>query len=994
MKKLLLLAAALILNATTAMAAETPVFDEAGAFVIARSVKLGEATMSVTTKTSETAQKTCAPGDSSCSGTTKCGSDSDCKEDEYCTSLKTCKPLCERGRTQDKEKCSGETPVCATDNHKSYCACNDESCGKAYKCGKTGNRFACEPCAAGDSCGCPAGTSSNGAGACVTCNKDADCADNQVCENKGTLAAQCKALTCDADKYAENHECKSCSGAISNCATCSSSSVCTGCQPGYNVVNGKCELRDCGAGMYLNMEDGQCYSCSNGCKSCTGPDSCTECEKAYNLESGYCIAKTCEEGMYLNSETGECLSCPSTCTTCATVMTSSETTQCITCAEGYKLDAATATCVPLNCAASEYVKGNECLPCSGSLSNCVACSGENTCTLCDNGFTLQNGKCVGVDCPAGTYLNMNKNPASCDSCASPCSTCSGTASTCTGCVDNYKLSGNSCVLKTCAELGSSLKTSCAESENATYVVSGSDGKCYSCLKKEGWCSSNSDCGTGHLKCANNSCVLKTCAEIDSTLKTGCAASENATDAHVTGSDGTCYTCSKKEGWCSSNSDCAYTEKCVSNSCVLKTCSEINSSYKTGCAAGESQAAAGVSGSDGTCYTCSKIEGWCSSNSDCGDNAKKCVNNGCVQKTCGEMGYLTSCDAGYTANGTGVTGSDGTCYTCSVKACPSGYSTSTTSCGNGYAFETNGYSAGLACGACVATACPSGYSTSTTSCDSCSTLYQSGYSAGKACGMCQRNSCKSVSCDASNGYTTSTDSCGCSVCVAAECPSGYSTHVTSCDPGYTLSTNGKSGGKACGKCEAASCPDGYFTHVTSCSGSEKLETNGSAGGKACGKCVLKTCAEQGYSTSCGTGYSKSSYGSNGSTFFNSWTGSDGTCYKCVKSECASGYSTSVTSCKSPQVLETFGYSGSEPCGKCVTKCGQYHKADENGVCRCTDYVEYDYGCGGTAVRKVCRSESVSADFGKSCTNSSQCIHGCASCDLIGADPAKRQGSTCR
>ena len=206
MKKLMILAAAFVLNAATAWAESTPVFNETGAFVIARSVKLGETNISVAPKTAGTAQKTCPPGDPSCSGVAKCDSDSDCKEDEYCTSVKVCKPLCERGKTLDKEKCSGETPVCATDNHKSYCACSAESCPKAYKCGKTGNRYACETCAAGEECGCPAGTKSNGSGSCVTCNFDTDCADDQVCENKSTTSSQCKTLICDADKYPENHE--------------------------------------------------------------------------------------------------------------------------------------------------------------------------------------------------------------------------------------------------------------------------------------------------------------------------------------------------------------------------------------------------------------------------------------------------------------------------------------------------------------------------------------------------------------------------------------------------------------------------------------------------------------------------------------------------------------------------------------------------------------------------------------------------------------------
>lgn len=674
----------------------------------------------------------------------KCASDSDCKEDEYCTSVKVCKPLCERGKTLDKEKCNGETPVCATDNHKSYCACTAESCPKAYKCGKTGNRYACETCAAGEECGCPAGTKSNGSGSCVTCNFDTDCADDQVCENKGTTSSQCKTLICDADKYPENHECKSCSGAISDCATCDSPKTCSGCQTGYDLVDGKCQLHDCGAGKYLDMSDGQCYSCSNGCKSCTGPDDCTECENAYNLESGYCVSKTCEEGMYLNSETGECLSCPATCTTCATVMTSSETPQCTSCAEGYKLDEATATCVELNCSAAEYVEGNECKSCSDALPGCVECSNGNTCTVCANGFTLQNGQCVGVDCAAGTYLNMSEDPAKCDSCTSPCATCSGSATSCTSCVDGYKLSGSSCVKKSCSEMGYS-----------------------------------TSCPSGY----------------DSTRET-------------TGSDGTCYSCSQPGDYCSSDSECGTYEKCVSNKCVKKSCSEINSSYRTSCSASESKESAGVSGSDGTCYTCSPISGWCSSNSDCG-RYEKCVNNKCVKKSCGEMGYSTSCGTGYTATNAGISGSDGTCYTCPATPCPSGYSTSTTSCGSGYTLKTSGYSEGKACGYCEAAKCPDGYSVSVTRCFDNDKLETNGSSGGKPCGKCVLKTCAEMGYPKScpSGYTTgsNTGSNGsdgmCYPCVKRECPSGYTAGLTSssCSSSQTYDTDGYSGSKVCGRC---------------------------------------------------------------------------------------------------------------------------------------------------------------------------------------------------
>ena len=753
MKKLMILAAAFVLNAATAWAWSTPVFNETGAFVIARSVKLGETNISVAPKTAGTAQKTCPPGDPSCSGVAKCDSDSDCKEDEYCTSVKVCKPLCERGKTLDKEKCSGETPVCATDNHKSYCACSAESCPKAYKCGKTGNRYACETCAAGEECGCPAGTKSNGSGSCVTCNFDTDCADDQVCENKSTTSSQCKTLICDADKYPENHECKSCSGAISNCVTCNNARTCSGCQTGYDLVDGKCQLHDCGAGKYLDMSDGKCYSCSNGCKSCTGPDACTECENAYNLESGYCIMKTCEAGMYLNSETGECLSCPATCTTCATVMSSSETPQCTSCAEGYKLDEATATCVELNCSDAEYVKGNECLPCSGTISNCLTCSGENTCTVCENGFTLQNGQCVGVDCGAGTYLNMSKNPATCDSCSSPCATCTGSATSCTSCVDGYKLSGSSCVKKSCSEMGYS--TSCPSGYDSTRETTGSDGQCYSCSKPGDYCSSNSDCGT--------------------------------------------Y------------------EKCVNNKCVKKSCSEMG--YSTSCPSGYNPKSE-TTGSDGVCYSCSPISGWCSSNSDCG-RYEKCVNNKCVKKSCSEMGYSTSCGRGYTATNAGVSGSDGTCYSCPATPCPSGYSTSTTSCGSGYTLKTSGYSEGKLCGYCEAAKCPDGYSVYVAKCSSNEKLETNGSVGGKACNKCVLKTCAeqgyqtSISCPfgyvrmgsniASLFWNTQGADGTCYQCVKRECPKGSSTTTTSCSGLKELKTVGHSGSEACNACV---CPENY------------------------------------------------------------------------------------------------------------------------------------------------------------------------------------------
>ena len=791
MKKILALALLACMMPTIASAKTATYLDDSASFTIAKSVKLGLGEDEMRSAPATGGQRKV---EADKHAATKCAKDEDCANDQYCT-MGMCKDLCERNRTKNKVKCSGETPVCTPDNHDSYCACTPESCNAAWECRKVSGRYSCEPCGAGEKCGCPDGKMSNGSGKCVTCNFDSDCADDEYCSNSGTEASSCSIVTCSTGEYVGNHQCNSCSSAIPGCTDCTSSSNCTSCEAKYQDPSGNgggCVMTTCSSGQYLNEDDGNCYPCSNGCRQCTSSTNCQVCEDAYELVSGaYCELRGCAADQYLNMADGQCYSCPAACSSCSTVMSSEET------------------------------------------------------------------------------------------------------SACTACVDGYKLSGTQCVQKSCSDMGYS--TSCGEGQDSV-------------------------------------------------------------PANKSGSDGACYTCSAIAGYCTSDSDCASNQKCVNNECVGKTCSEINSSYKTSCSNGYSSTSAGVSGSDGACYTCSAISGYCTSDSDCASN-QKCVNNSCVLKTCAELGHKSSCNTadGYTAVNANVTGSDGTCYDCNVASCKAGYSTSTTSCSGGYALNTSGKSGGKACGkcvktgctadsdcgnsqycsnytcttvpcdtsngytvsnhVCVATDCPLGYSASTTSCSGGYTLNTSGKSGGKACGKCVAANCPSgystsvTSCD--SGYTLKTNGYSgdnaCGKCEVANCPSGYSTSVTSCDSGYTLKTNGYSAGKACGKCEEANCPSGYSTSVTSCTGKEKLETNGSSGGKACGKCVLKTCKEMGYATSCGSEY----YSQEGAYV----VGSDGPCFIC--NMCPPGYATSTINCGPGTYLDTQGSFNGAPCGKCLS-----------------------------------------------------------------------------
>lgn len=395
----------------------------------------------------------------------------------------------------------------------------------------------------------------------------------------------------------------------------------------------------------------------------------------------------------------------------------------------------------------------------------------------------------------------------------------------------------------------------------------------------------------------------------------------------------------------------------------------------------------------------------------GSVCKRCVN-------CGS-GEQCACPAGQMADGSG--GCKAGCAYTSNAACVSSTSdcTSCTKDGDGcYSCSScaNGYD--LKNGSCSATACPSGYSTSVSCSNGTKAADSSYYSGISVCKYCT-NCGAGETCACSNGkvadgngnckcpdgkpnwdgsqcractqdsHCDSTQKCDKSsyTCVAVTCANTtcYTVQNHACvqKSGCCTSNSDCTNGQVCqnNKCVTETCPDGYSIYTTSCSNGSKLETSGSIGGKSCGKCVLKTCAEMGYPKSCPSGYTiGSNIGSNGS---------DGMCYPCVKRECPKGSSTDTTKCSGEAYLVTTGYSGSKACKKCA--CPDNYEENGHGGCRCTQYEEYDYGCGGPKL-KVCKGTRVNSDFGRSCTSPSQCIDGCAPCSiLIGAS---RQGSTCR
>ena len=671
MRKFILCLIVLCWSAGTSAA----VLNDADAFVIARSAKLGEMEDSFSSGKQVTKKIGCAPGEADCVGPTLCKTDSQCKDDEYCSVIKQCTKLCSGGVNSDGEKCSDypRMPECTPtkNGHKSYCACTDTSCGTGWKCAEQNGIKQCVICSAGEACGCPDGKMSNGKGGCGGCNTNEDCAGNETCADAGTIEAECKTITCPDGTFPKDHDCVKCSALDANCLECSETQ-CVTCLPAYDLVDGKCVLKTCPDGQYLDELTGTCNPCGAGCKKCTSADVCTECESAYDLENGACKTKNCGDGMYLNMETGECLSCSAECATCTNVANDGETSQCVTCADGYHM--ADGVCVANGCA--DMKLATEC--------------GANQ-----------------IKTDAGVATNGEQ----CWSCADPEPECRKD----TDCDGTQKCSPDGeCVLKTCAEMGYEKTCSAGYLKNEAAV--GSDGMCYTCQNpakdcpadKPAWdgkkcvqCTANSHCES-YEYCKDNQCVLqagkcytsKDCINADYCKDHSCVpacdpnpCSDKTPTCYgvshepvcycTTTSCGTGYECDGtkcKSLTCKSDNDCTRKKMCSGGKCV-DPCSSNPCSDKTPtCIAVDHKPTCYCTPTScGTGYECdvTKCKSLtCKSDNDCHRN-KMCSGGKCVDPCSSNpcSGKTPKCIA---------VDHEPTCY-CTQTSCGEGYKCESTVC---------------------------------------------------------------------------------------------------------------------------------------------------------------------------------------------------------------------------------------------------------------------------------------------------------------------------
>lgn len=646
------------------------------------SVKLGDVPTSIFAKSFEgkNINSECVEGDENCRSVESCGTDADCAHDEYCSSLKICKYLCENGKTQKGVKCATlkNTPVCAieTSGHKSYCACTQasdeegDSCEPAYECRLSGTQIQCVACAAGQKCRCPDGKMSNGSGDCVVCNGNYDCSGDEVCTNAGTTSSYCETLNCPEGTYVGNHECNSCGGITPHCAECDDG-TCTGCDAGYDLIDGVCVKKDCGDGYYLDESDGTCKPCGTGCKSCSNPNTCDDCLPGYELKDGVCVAKDCPEGYTLNKETGECESCPTPCLTCAeSVENSSETAACTSCPADYHLvngECVLNGCADIGKAAScesgktktadgTAPNGEECYTCSspdGPAPNpnpspdpdptpSGSCpSGYSTSVMsCDSGYDFKTdgsvngkkcGKCEPKACPSGYSTSVS----SCGAKQALETKGMSGEKDCGKCVDV------SCPSDKPAWNGSK----CVECTGNIHCPSHKYCKNNVCVLSAGRCDTGSDCKSSGDGCTDHSCV-PLCREDTCSGQTPKCVVNNHTFVGCECTNTSCnsgYECrthvplNKCESRaCKKDSDCTSGQKCSSKKCI-DACTGVTCSGKTPktyatkhkcyCECTGDSCGAGYECRFGTpTNTCVTLG--CKKDSDC-EGSKKCTNNKCV-----------------------------------------------------------------------------------------------------------------------------------------------------------------------------------------------------------------------------------------------------------------------------------------------------------------------------------------------------------------------------
>ena len=196
------------------------------------------------------------------------------------------------------------------------------------------------------------------------------------------------------DGYYPNTLTKACSPCASTCNYCvgPTAADCAICAGGFylNLLTQKC-VTSCSKGYYPNDATRLCSICDPSCFNCFGPtkDNCSSCNSRYFLQpsSSTCLSScSSAPGHWEDRSTNECSPCSTGCLTCI----GPESDSCLSCEEGYVLNAAGNQCNK-NCSQQDYYANyttRTCLQCDKACSSCFGPL-HTDCLTCKPGYYMQ-----------------------------------------------------------------------------------------------------------------------------------------------------------------------------------------------------------------------------------------------------------------------------------------------------------------------------------------------------------------------------------------------------------------------------------------------------------------------------------------------------------------------------------------------------------------------------------------------------------------------------
>ena len=863
---------------------------------------------------------------------------------------------------------SAQTP-CAAGTYQNLTAqssCKDASCGNYVA---TAGQCAQTPCAAGTYQPNTKQTGCAAAAAGYYVPTTGQCAQTPAsCGYYVPTTGQSAQTRCAAGTYQPDTGKSSCiaasPGYYANYAAPAGQNGCAQvkCPLGmYCATSGCTVCKDCPCGSYANVTGLEvCYPCSPGYYAPgIGNINASSCVAtvAGEYASGYgnCTPKDCAAGTYTSDNHQE------SCKACSTISVANGT-----CAEC----TTTGTCTKVTCSDGYYVSGTTCKLCEAGY----YCTGgvRNPCHA--GAYQDQTGQTTCKPCSAGRYAaNDSKPHAECTCCAAGTFAASGAA---TGC--------SSCPSGTFAN--SSCSTGCIPCTVLSVPTCGKNGpyvagtNCSGCNASTGECT-DVTCRSDTVKESGLCCVacgamFGTCATCTMSSCTSCPS------GYYPKADASC---SSNQYWEAKGTLCGQCTNCPSGKkpnaegtgCVDLSCAELG--YKDSCSGGEGASKV----PNYPCYTCS----CCSAGyySTGGTSACQACNTGytsnacaskCTAKSCSQMGYVSSCSAGYGATPTGTTGSDGPCYTCTL--CSKGYysaggTSACTACPSGQTTAGTGSTSSSACqpasdgcdgakvGTCAYTyvTCPSGWAQVSTagSCKVCNPqqTYNGENCAGSSSGGCTSSE------QCSNWYQI--------------CSSGSCVNAPSCeDLRPTLQYRSTSGTGYTGPAYINVINKNCYVKSGGCTSDSQCASNETCSGAgACGRlsCAAGKYATNHACTNCPAGTYKSDSGY-------------GDCTACPAGKYASGTgNTSCTNCSAGTYASGTGNSSCTVCpagqsssagASSCTACAAGHQGSiAGGVCVACSKGTYAAGTGNTSCT-ACPSGQTTSGTGS--TSSSACYSSCS------------------